>query len=160
MKPILMSIIVAMLAWSSNACSVPDQSIFKTKLQGDDLVLLQQVNADFNGDGNDDIAMLVQYHGYLTINGMQYHSLDPMQGKQELLVIVTDIDVQKHQFFILHSPYNDRFVSPSFKLVTMKKTEIVPSEGDVLILPTESGIDELVYFNKNKVVYFVPQEEP
>ncbi len=86
-----------------------------------------------------------------------------MQDKQQLIVIVANIESKAPRFYILNSPYNGRFTTPSFKLITMDKKEastLITSDGDVLILPTESGIDELVYFMKNKLVYFLPQEEP
>jgi hypothetical protein len=60
--------------------------------------------------------------------------------------------------------------TPSFQLIIKKRSEIdysqilnilpISKTGDLIILPTEAGIDTYIYWNKSAYELHIPSEEP
>ena len=135
---------------------------------------------DFNGDGLQDIAVLfipsskpkettqlkvtMPWMYPTTKKSNKYHkSLVIFQkSKKEWLSKKTKIYAMLDITGVLETP--------SFKLLTSKKSDAdykqhtsmlpVKTDNDLIILPTEAGIDTYIYWDKNTYKLYEPEEMP
>jgi len=138
------------------------------------------VSGDFNGDGIQDVAVLFKPGNgmkpsmQVTISSpwvidvkdpkLNFHtSLAIINGHTEgLMSTRTSVFALLDQSGVLETP--------SFRLMVVKRTNVdyqqyrarlpVKTTGDILILPTEAGIDTYVYWDKGSYQLYVPKRLP
>ena len=138
------------------------------------------VSGDFNNDGTQDIAILFQPDASAKPNTQvktstpwQFPGSEKSNKYSTSLAIINGerdgfLSTQTKVFGLLD--YSGVLETPSFELILVKSTDEEYREyqamlkdktnGDILILPTEAGIDTYIYWNKDKYEFFVPEEVP
>lgn len=138
------------------------------------------VSGDFNRDGYTDLAVLFKPDKKLMPNSQLHISkpwtipetVQPEQYHRSLVIINGRSDgfsSHKNKVFVLID-YSGALETPSFQLIIKKRNEkdygehrdMLPKKvnGDIIILPTEAGIDTYVYWDKNSYKLHIPEEEP
>ena len=132
---------------------------------------------DFNGDGLEDIVALFKpkskpsetsqlsvttpwsyspnkkYHRSLVI--FQKAASDRFSGKTQVTVLLATTGVlETHSFKLIVSDKSDKDYHEHTSLLPVK------TNNDLIILPTEAGIDTYVYWDKGKYTLFEPEEIP
>ncbi|WP_027328941.1 hypothetical protein [Marinimicrobium agarilyticum] len=150
--------------------------------------VLARVAADLNGDGITDQAMLIPYSAmdedriqrYQPVSAWPYYSddappSDPADGGPVVLVIEHGEKgtQQKPEDFLLYDPNEvSVLATDAAKILTSTGVNALPKAGatlaelpqpftgDVLVLPTEAGIDTFVYWTGETYRVFEPLEMP
>ncbi|WP_282178210.1 hypothetical protein [Vibrio nereis] len=150
--------------------SVTVESELKERLIPLDFTIIESVIGDYDGDGVEDVAAIIKCNTCLvTSTNIQSESIWlndnlSVEGEQAL-AIALDIGSSKGSSYILLSEY-DRFTSPSFKLLKAVQTEMnsflegIQPDGEVLIIPSEAGIDEFIFFLNGQVMLIFPEDIP
>lgn len=138
------------------------------------------VTGDFNGDGNSDLAVLFYPQKKIEAS-KQVHVSKPwvfpgsVQSKaySKSLAIINGssngwMSSGAKVYALLD--YSGVLVTPSFQLIYKNNTEkdyaqrkaMLPTQNnaDLLILPTEAGVDTYIYWDGNSYKLFVPEEMP
>lgn len=135
---------------------------------------------DFNGDGNEDIVVLFtpkskpsETKQLKVMTPWVYPSTEPSNKYRKSLVIFhkTDgkwISDKTKAYVFLNS--NGALETPSFKILTINKKDKnyslhasmlpIKTSNDLIILPTEAGIDTYLYWDKNTYKLLEPEEMP
>lgn len=127
-----------------------------------DYHVLEKVEGDFNGNGLKDIAEIIsEKNNSIKTEQLKivelWEDVQPTSSSPSLLITLD----QERTYWI--GSFDGRFTSPSFSMILGKSSdypEISGVDRDVLILPSEAGIDEIIYINANKPVLISPEEAP
>lgn len=135
---------------------------------------------DFNGDGIEDIVVVFkpafkpeQTSQLIMSEPWTYPGVTPGNKYHSSIAIFngshSDWISDKTRVFVMLAR-SGVLETPSFKLIVSKKTdkdytdysEMLPvkTSYDLLILPTEAGIDTYVYWDKNTYKFLEPEEMP
>lgn len=135
---------------------------------------------DFNGDGVKDIVVLFTPKSKPTksaqlkvLTPWVYPTTKPTNKYRKSLVIFQKTNGEwvsdKTQAYVLLDT-NGVLETPSFELLTINKKDknyashasMLPIKisNDLIILPTEAGIDTYIYWDKNTYKLFEPEEMP
>lgn len=135
---------------------------------------------DFNGDGLEDIAVLfmpaskpIESKTIKVSMPWVYPSTKQSKNYHKSLIIFQNsggnwFSGETQVFAMLDT--TGVLETPSFKLLVSKKsdkdykehTNIIPikTNNDLIVLPTEAGIDTYIYWDKNTYKFFEPEETP
>jgi hypothetical protein len=153
-------------------------------LQHDSLTVVKQIKpshltGDFNGDGNDDDVYIVHARGSVSQLASEMKIIDLYEG--EMLSKHFNLDPKKISLALLHSNkddmafliYDTNQISVldglfSMELMVTKKAEASELEaeygihpvGDVIVIPTQAGIDTYLFWNGSSYQYYFPNEIP
>lgn len=182
---LLLSALLAACSPKDQADSDSAQKVSDTQTKDD---VIAHVGADLNGDGVTDQATLIPYSSvgkertqdYELVSAWLYYSdgippSDPAEGGPVVLVIEhgTSGTKKKPEDFLLYDP-NEVSVLATGAATDLTSTAVnaLPEEGaeledlpqtftgEVLILPTEAGIDTFVYWTGETYRVFEPLEMP
>lgn len=135
------------------------------------------LTGDFNGDGEGDIAILFYPTEDIKPSKQLQQSWPwAFEGSIQSNKIHKSLAIINGQPSGWTSPNAKAFAlldksgaleTPSFQLMMKKRSEVraknilpIPVAGDILILPTEAGIDTYVYWDKSEYKLHVPDEIP
>ena len=132
--------------------------------------VIKQISLDFDGDGNKDLLRLVEIVDACIIN----NAISPWYGRYQVDSAVFErtkvlfVDNRSNGQVIFDSENPSILNTPSAnELMMIHKSdaiklhrELEKSRGDILIVPTESGIDSYLYWNGMKYQTLFPNEEP
>lgn len=182
---LLLSTFLAACSPKGQADSDSAQKVSDTQTKDD---VIAHVGADLNGDGVTDQATLISYSSvgkertqdYELASAWPYYSdgappSDPSDGGPVVLIIEhgTSGTLQKPEDFLLYDS-NEESVLATDAATNLTSTEVhaLPEEGaeleelpqtftgEVLILPTEAGVDTFVYWTGETYKVFEPLEMP
>ena len=141
---------------------------------------IEYKTGDFNGDGLNDIAVLftpkekpIETKQLKTLTPWVYPTTKPSAKYRRSLVIFNKTKSEwisgSTQVFVLLDT-NGVLETPSFQLLITNKNDkdyashatIFPikTKNDLIILPTEAGIDTYIYWDKDTYKLFEPEEAP
>lgn len=151
------------IAICSYASSVIDVDI-SSDLKNEPSEIHFSVTGDYDGDERKDTACIINTLSDISVIG-SFIKISMEAGKEftpnpdgEYLMLKLG---NGNKYLI--SSYTGRFSSPSFELISEQSFDnksAPQSDGDILILPSEAGIDEIVYFLDGEINFFTPQEIP
>ena len=138
------------------------------------------VSGDFNADGVQDVAVLFQpgsgMKPSMQVNISSPWVFDVKDSKNNFhtsLAIINGhaeglMSTKTSVFALLDQ--SGVLETPAFKLMVVRRTNVdfqqyqgklpVKTKGDILVLPTEAGIDTYVYWDKGGYQLYVPKKVP
>ncbi len=186
--PILITLLLVTLSCNADEPSTINSAIVKNLIshyfggnaQVSDTQQPPYVSGDFNNDGIQDIAILFHTDANMGANSQVKIStpwlIPGSKQSQKLYTSLAIINGERDGFQSAQTKvfglldYSGVLATPSFQLILMKSTDkeydeyqtMLPAKtnGDILILPTEAGIDTYIYWNKDKYDLFMPKETP
>lgn len=124
--------------------------------------IIDKIEGDFNGNGLIDIAEILSPKNDF-FKSEEYEVVELWKGMRPNLTTPSLlITLDKERTYWIGS-FDGRFTSPSFSLLLGKSSDYPEIRGvnsDVLILPSEAGIDEIIYIKATKPVLISPEEYP
>ena len=138
------------------------------------------ITGDFNGDGIEDLAVLIKLDGTLsTSRQVQVSSPWEFPGSVQSNSYATSLVIingskdgwmsADTQVYVLLDK-SGVLETPSFQLMQKNKSDPdysqiqamlpVKNAGDLIVLPTEAGIDTYIYWYKTSYRLFTPDEVP
>lgn len=164
----IISLLLVTACQQNSDLSVED--ILKERLTSLDFRVIESLKGDYDGDGVEDVAAIIKCDACVMPNSTVqskniWHSDNSSSVAEQALIIALNVGSLKGNTFALLYEY-DRFVSPSFKLLKAPQSEEnllikgASPDGEVLILPSEAGIDEFVIFIDRQMIHISPEDVP
>jgi hypothetical protein len=132
--------------------------------------LVQSISFDVNGDGiKDNIKLIKNLKKGCVVKKAFSPWTDGTEKKDITLRSSAIIIATKNKMHILYDDENpsildtsaiDKITTVPRSIISKEVSDLKAAKGDVIIIPTESGIDSYLYWNGNRYQSLFPNEEP
>lgn len=132
--------------------------------------LVQSISFDVNGDGiKDNIKLIKNLKKGCVVKKAFSPWTDGTEKKDITLRSSAIIIATKNKMHIIYDDETpsildtsaiDKITTVPRTIVSKEITDLKAAKGDVVIIPTESGIDSYLYWNGNRYQSLFPNEEP
>ena len=133
-------------------------------------LLVQSISFDVNGDGiKDNIKLIKNLKKGCVVKKAFSPWTDETEKKDINLRSSAIIIATKNKMHIIYDDETpsiletsaiDKITTVPRTIVSKEITDLKAAKGDVVVIPTESGIDSYLYWNGNRYQSLFPNEEP